>query len=458
MNSRVSRWRPTAIARTIAVLAVLAVGAVLAVSASPGAPRAAGPAAVPPAAGAGAVPAGLTALSLPATAPAKPLLKRSATTSTCPAVRARLKQYAARHVKTVECETVGAAPAAVPGPGLARTGTRQAVPLAVPVNPLCASVDDVWVVNRTTECVQNLNIYSHIIDTNTGEVLGEGFFLFNQSVTTSTNSDEVSEADSLTFSSATGAADQLGTVTFTGACGSACKSLTGTQSFTLAPGQVKTGISVSYLDNPAVGDQDLFDTSYTLSILPAGVTFLGAATWSTPDDIRCDNQLQPRGVGCVIPAYVPDLALSVGTYGAAAMNVEYGEDFLPGTPGLLVSTPLTRGNPALSQGNRDAVCDGTFNAIPSVVATDSCDEYPFASSQQSGAVLKLTGLDCLDIIPFSSSGGWEPVFLNTYTGGQRCLRGHVPLAQNQAVGTALSSFYTLQRMLAGDPYTVTVTQ
>jgi hypothetical protein len=273
----------------------------------------------------------------------------------------------------------------------------------------------------------------------------------------STNSDSITESDSVTFVSATGAANQSGTVTFTNACGSACKALTGTQVFVMAPGQVKTGISLSYLDNPAAGNQDLFDTSYTFSFLPPGVPLLHPATWSTPDDIRCDNQLAPRGVGCVVPDYIPDLPLSVATYGAAAMNVSYGEDFLPGTPGLTTTTPLTRGNPALSQVNPDAICDSTFTPLNGIVPTDSCDEYPFASSEQGGGNLGYTGAACLDIIPYNNAGTWEPLFLNTYTGDQHCLRGHVPLALNTAVGSALGAFYTTQRMLQGDPCTVSIT-
>ncbi|HEY3611534.1 MAG TPA: hypothetical protein VGL06_28830 [Pseudonocardiaceae bacterium] len=193
-------------------------------------------------------------------------------------------------------------------------------------------MNNVWVVNRTTECIQNLNVLYDIINTNTGALLGEGDFKYNQSITMSTNSNTITEADSVTFVSATAAANRAGTVTFTSACGSGCKALTGAQAFVLAPGQVKTAISETYVDNPAAGNQDLFNTSYTFSFLPPGVLFLAAAKWSSPDDIRCDNQLSPRGVGCVIAEYIPDLPLSVATYGAAAKNVEYGEDFMPGTP------------------------------------------------------------------------------------------------------------------------------
>ncbi|HEY3611535.1 MAG TPA: hypothetical protein VGL06_28835 [Pseudonocardiaceae bacterium] len=112
----------------------------------------------------------------------------------------------------------------------------------------------------------------------------------------------------------------------------------------------------------------------------------------------------------------------------------------------------------MTQGNRSAVYDSSFVPLPRVVPTDSCDEYPFAASQQSGGNLGHTGPDCLDIIPYNNAGTWEPLFLNSYTGAQPCMRGHVPSALNSAVGSALGAFYTTQRMLASDPYTVNVIQ
>ena len=52
---------------------------------------------------------------------------------------------------------------------------------------------------------------------------------------------------------------------------------------------------------------------------------------------------------------------------------------------------------------------------------------------------------------------WYANFQNTYTGTQRCERGHVPLALNTGVGSQLGALYTNYRMLLGDPYTILVT-
>jgi hypothetical protein len=156
-----------------------------------------------------------------------------------------------------------------------------------------------------------------------------------------------------------------------------------------------------------------------------------------------------------VPAWGPVLSLSLATYGAAAMNVYIGERFLKGTPGNSPGTPLTRGDPARTDPNRTAVCN-TFTPL-STVPDDSCDEYPFASSQQSGGALGLTGAACLQVKPFQQANGiWTWTFLNTYTLTQACQVGHVNNTLNSNVGTALGTMYTTNRMLIGDPYVVQV--
>jgi len=111
--------------------------------------------------------------------------------------------------------------------------------------------------------------------------------------------------------------------------------------------------------------------------------------------------------GCVVPDFVPLLTLPLSVYGSAALNVWIGEHFLPGTPGLTPATPLTRGDPAQTDANRAAVCSG-FQPFLVLVANDSCDEYPFASTQQSGGALGLTGSNCLEALPFAlANGNWS---------------------------------------------------
>ena len=164
-----------------------------------------------------------------------------------------------------------------------------------------------------------------------------------------------------------------------------------------------------------------------------------------------------------MPTYTPTVVLPLSVYGAAAMNAYVGELFLPGTPGLSSTTPLTRGDPANTDPNRTQICTG-FTALPAGnlygVVNDSCDEYPFASSQQSGAVFGVAGQNCLEIVPTQNANGtWTFKFRNMYTASypQVCVRGHVNNDQNTSVGRALQSVYVANRMMIGDPYTVQVT-
>jgi hypothetical protein len=98
----------------------------------------------------------------------------------------------------------------------------------------------------------------------------------------------------------------------------------------------------------------------------------------------------------------------------------------------------------------------TFRPRPDVT-DDSCDEFAFAKSRQSGGYLGLTGKDCAEIIPRQNAqtGEWtyEPV---RFSGTERCLQAHVPLPQNQSVGGALGSMTSAERLLDNDQYYVSV--
>ena len=58
-----------------------------------------------------------------------------------------------------------------------------------------------------------------------------------------------------------------------------------------------------------------------------------------------------------------------------------------------------------------------------VVVSDSCDEYPFASSQQSGGARNIPGSSCLEIVATQDgTGAWTATYFNT-PNNQACLRG-----------------------------------
>jgi hypothetical protein len=421
----------------------------------------------PQASAATITPAALTAggtMTLP-TLPAKPTIKPdivpTATSDNCAPVLAHLKDYAARGIKQVACEkTTGTASSP-----LAHTGTGSVPAIGFPA----ACANDHWVVTRNEECnLASVHIWT-THDTSTGAVTGMMTYLISQDIRLSTTTSTITESITFDYAGAIGIpAGEPSTVHWTSACGSPCGvASVPTLTFTVPSGASPT-FTVTYRDNPLAQAPDTFNISHSYNvILPCCFPPTGNDTWGVPLPIRCDNNTPGfTNPGCVVPAYTPNLILPLSKYGAAAANALVGETKLPGTPGWSPQTPLTRGDPANTNANRSVTC-GSFQPFPPGnsfgVVSDSCDEYPFASSQQSGGALTppIPGSSCLQIVPQQEANGtWMAVNLNPYTGAypQVCVRGHVNSILNSNVGSqALNPLYTLNRMMVGDGYTVSVT-
>jgi hypothetical protein len=89
------------------------------------------------------------------------------------------------------------------------------------------------------------------------------------------------------------------------------------------------------------------------------------------------------------------------------------------------------------------------------VPTDSCDEYPFAKTYEGGT----PGGLCADIAPLFEEGQWQIYEANPnkpVTGTEKCVRGHVPLGENEGAGGELGRFTQAQRVLDLDSYSVTL--
>lgn len=141
------------------------------------------------------------------------------------------------------------------------------------------------------------------------------------------------------------------------------------------------------------------------------------------------------------------------------------------------------GDSVLASNNREIICqDGSFTSDPSITNalapysdTDSCDEFPFAASYDSGAMVDdwngnpkpyvTTGADCAQVTASQTgtSGSNEAADWNTInvdgtpTGSEPCVRGHIPNLLNGRVGGAYGNFIQTERLLDGDPYWVQVT-
>jgi hypothetical protein len=208
-------------------------------------------------------------------------------------------------------------------------------------------------------------------------------------------------------------------------------------------------------------------------------------TQSDDGDPGDDSTAPPddNGPGCVDEGYVPTLYLSLAKYGAAAEMILWAQYALSGHWGLQgEGQPLHRLiEPILQKNNREIICetdwapDGTLtSALQPYNDTDSCDEYPFASSYESGAMEEdvnnnakpyvTTGASCAQFIAAKtgSSGveatDWPTTTdLATPTGNELCVRSHNPNRLNSAVGSAYWSLISADRLIDKDPFWVLVT-
>ncbi|HEY1670172.1 MAG TPA: hypothetical protein VGG54_31100 [Trebonia sp.] len=207
-------------------------------------------------------------------------------------------------------------------------------------------------------------------------------------------------------------------------------------------------------------------------------------------DGRCDNGDTGDGTaGCVDEKFIPTLYLSYALYGAsvdmvnfAANNIPpyYGNEFSP-TP-----TPLHRlASKTQQTANRGIVCDGSFTEDAAMTAAlapyttnparpeaDSCDEYPFAGTYESGAMqtgadgqpkpFVTTGADCWQgtAVQNGSSGiepaDWTAMVLDS-TSTSQCIRAHIPRTLNTNLGGAYGRFVQKQRLLDKDAFWVWAT-
>jgi hypothetical protein len=161
----------------------------------------------------------------------------------------------------------------------------------------------------------------------------------------------------------------------------------------------------------------------------------GPVTFGPAEPVRCDSKsyFKPTSGGCVYPAEtqnVLSLSRSDSTITQAAAFIESAQSKIPNHageygpagplgPALTRTTDRTR-----IRRNRRAACKGLKPK-----KGDSCDEYPFASTDQGAALVPL--------------GYWKHAEVNA--------------KQNSKVGSLLGAFYLKQRIIDRDPFYVWIT-
>jgi hypothetical protein len=380
--------------------------------------------------------------------PVAPMLR-----SDCATIKARLPRLAKNGRKRASCTIVSAA-----NPSTRAKARARASAGGVAAGPVwCDTLDaNTWWLTRTSMCITGTQIHYEVLDVETGEVLGTADFLVSQSMqleTTSLTWTENAYIEAVDVSAAAVGVE----VGLTASCSSACAA----SSSLSTPEPILTGetlpAEITYTDAP--GGQDTTSATYTLeTVQPGTIPIEPIVSWPGPSDypIRCDT-LVGRSPGCVIPAVTPTFFVSVAQSGASAIMIAFAQAYLPDSWGN--AQPLRRlADDALASTNRGIICAG-FVPDPTVPGGDSCDEFPFAKTWESGAMLGQTGADCAEIKPYIDdvTGTWYIQLVNNVTYTERCVRGHVTLADNTDVGGDLGRFTQQERLLDLDPYWLTVT-
>jgi hypothetical protein len=212
-------------------------------------------------------------------------------------------------------------------------------------------------------------------------------------------------------------------------------------------------------------------------------------------DGRCDNGVAVAGSqGCVDENFTPTMYISYSDGGASVDMVNYYEQNIAPYYGNQYSPapkPLHRLTDPILSGpngnNREIICrDGSFTLDPAITAalapyntatyteTDSCDEYPFASTYESGAMedgadgnpkpFVTTGADCAQVTANHTNTtnmfeptDWVSVTVNSTTGSDPCIRGHIPKKLNSYVGGKFRGLIGTARLIDKDAFWVQVT-
>ncbi|MGY0055087.1 hypothetical protein ACWY4P_00590 [Streptomyces sp. LZ34] len=354
---------------------------------------------------------------------------------------------------------------AATGPDGASASAVLDVPL--PVNDCTGDEDGYWYATRTMQCQIDPNVkYSYYSSDN--KLLGTALFATAQQLDLATNSLQWTETDQITMLSSTGTLPAGLSVSWTTSCSSPCAPGT-TKLWTSAPISLGQNLKKTYTltDQPSTG-YDYIDLDYQLSIgSPDAIDLLPPITWGGAE-VRCDNKISVADkAGCVVPWYTPTLQIPRSQYGSSADMLEWAQNNLSGHWGLRgTGQPLHRlKNSSQQASNRQAICGTSkFTKDPNV-QDDTCDEFPFAGTYESGALNGVDhGKDCAQVtaVRADTSGNlavdWPTVTpTGTVSGSEKCVRGHIPGALNSDVGSAYGVFVKDKLLADNDPFWLRIT-
>lgn len=274
-----------------------------------------------------------------------------------------------------------------------------------------------WLVDRTESCLRQSSFWQ-TIDQN-GVINGQLDFVITNYVKTDPKSLTVTDSFSIQVTDGWGAAlNPL--FTYRPSCDGTCTASTDFFNAT------RLSVGSTYL-----GDDTFVDTTTTLhhyeptfsvGFTPSGGITPAVGTYNAPD-VRCDDEIGSLA-GCVNPAGQPVMNMSSLPTIAPNIRVIQQAPLHLGDPNF--TNPLTK-DTAAQDSNRAAACPPAA-PMPTDGTTYTCDEYPFASTQEGAAQT-----------PPPNSGSWW-----------------APKGEQDSQGGIVASFNQAERVLEGDKFYVQV--
>ena len=377
------------------------------------------------------------------------------TSSACPDGSAALAPFAKRGVHEVGCLTSGTAK-------LGRTASELGGPSSAPaVSPDAAPVvwcdtdgEDEWWITRSQGCTSDVPMTFELFDSETGELIGEADLEFSDSITLNATSGQFQETNYITMLDENDVPELL--TTYIGSCDALCyvSSSAAEDDAVLTPGETVSGV-VTYSDTPAVGANDFVDMANSIVMDTPGGAVISPGSVGGQPQLRCDTGMYTdpasSSTGCIYPQVDPTVEFTLSGTGSTAAIDAWAEESEDAAWGYY--TPLTRlVSSAQRDANRAAICGSFVSLYPN----DSCEEYPFASTTQSGGYNGLTGADCAQVQAVNDDGTWEIEILGNYTGAEGCVVGHADTTSQNSQGATLRNFYAANRIIDGDQFYVAI--
>ncbi|MGW5420015.1 hypothetical protein [Streptomyces sp. NPDC003943] len=246
-----------------------------------------------------------------------------------------------------------------------------------------------------------------------------------------------------------------------------------------APGDthMAQGVRSHTWTNTKLGDWNNIDIysslDFTAATVPNGQV-VKKAMWHHLGEIRCDSLFPKNSEGCVFPKYTPTLSIPTKKYPAAAAYYWLIREKLAGHPGSTkYNKPLHKeGVDTVADRNRAVVCElgGAGIALKGnthpLATPDTkgvqCDEYPFATTKESGGQSldngTTYGSECANLYAKKEANGSWHLYnderFSIPSWNEVCARASMAGAQNEGAGATVSGFVTSLRMHDNDPYFV----